>query len=152
MGLNKYFYKAKTDPRYNDVYGGQKWVVGSLIITECMPSPVYVSSPDECDCDIYQIRQREGSFADWNMPFEYKDYYIDKNTICQYSSYEDGYRTPIFEYDLIDIRGTIYKVVQDGDFFVRDKNGWYSEYLCNAGAYRKTKVVGNYFDNPELLK
>jgi len=93
MGLkkaNKYFYKAKTDPRYNDVYGGQKWVVGSLIITECMPSPVYVSSPDECDCDIYQIRQREGNFADWNMPFEYKDYYIDKNTICQYLEHEEG--------------------------------------------------------------
>lgn len=152
MGLNKYFYKAKTDPRYNDVYGGQKWVVGSLIITECMPSPVYVSSPDECDCDVYQIRQTEGTFADWNMPFEYKDYYIDKNTICQYSEQEDNYGEPIFENDLLRINGVIYKVVKDGDFFVRDKNGWASEYLCNSLVKKKVEVVSNYLDDAELLK
>ena len=88
MGLNKYFYKAKTDPRYNDIYGGQKWVIGSLIIKECMSNPIYVHSPDECDCDIYQIRQTESTFADWNMPFEYNDYYIDKNTTI-IDSYDD---------------------------------------------------------------
>ena len=151
MGLNKYFYKAKTDSRYNDIYGGRKWVIGSLIITECMSNPVYVHSPDECDCDVYQIRQTEGTFADWNMPFEYKDYYIDKNTICQYSEREDSYGTPIFENDLLRINGTIYKVVKDGDFFVRDKNGQASEYLCNALVKRKVEVISNYFDDGELL-
>lgn len=152
MGLNKYFYKAKTDPRYNDIYGGQKWVIGSLIITECMSNPIYVHSPDECDCDIYQIRQTEGTFADWNMPFEYNDYYIDKNTICQYTEQEDSYGEPIFENDLININGTIFKVVKDGDFFIRDKNGYASEYLCNVITRRKrVEVVSNYLDDAELL-
>lgn len=145
MGLNKYFYKAKT----ND---GEKWVVGSLIITECMPNPVFKHTPEECNCDIYQIRQTESDFADWNMPFEYKDYFIDKNTICQYSEQEDSCGTPIFEKDLVKINGVIYKVVKDGDFFIRDKNGWASEYLCNVLAKRKVEVVSNYLDNAELLE
>ena len=145
MGLNKYFYKAKTDD-------GEKWVVGSLIITECMSNPIFKHTLEECNCDIYQIRQTEGTFADWNMPFEYKDYFIDKNTICQYSEQEDSCETPIFENDLVRVNGVIYKVVKDGDFFIRDKNGWASEYLCNALAKRKVEVVSNYLDDAELLE
>ena len=55
----------------------------------------------------YQKQSYEKS-EDISSSTKYKDYFIDKNTICQYSEQEDSYGTPIFEKDLVRVNGVIY--------------------------------------------
>jgi len=82
---------------------------------------------------------------------------VDPETICQLSSITDDKDTQIWEGDIVQFGaqgGSIGKVKfldSNAAFVVRDKFGDY-QFLYNIEASTKITVIGNVFDNPELLK
>ena len=76
---------------------------------------------------------------------------VDCDTVCQFICEYDKKNEMIFEGDIVktDEAGWAGKVVFEKDiFYISDDDGGYS-YFPNWG---KCKIIGNVFDNKELLK
>lgn len=101
------------------------------------------------DVGCWKIKQFEQSVSN------YIDYEIDPETICQYTGCTDKNDKKIFENDICrnNVDYHIYKVAyweHDGCFMYEDQNEESNGYnLCE---FDDIKVIGNIFDNPELLK
>lgn len=123
------------------------WIEGSLIhITR-----TYKGEEDEQECDIYQIINEDGA-----------GFFIDKDTIGQYTGLKDKNGKEIYEGDIIHIpenweeygwaSGENYEIdFKDGRFRLKPK------YKPNATGYdleftNEIEVIGNIYDNPELLE
>lgn len=146
---DRYLFKAKTakivDAYNNDVEDGV-WVHGSL----------------RCDVGKYTIFQFETERAD------YVEYEIDPTTICQYTGLKDKNGKLIWENDVIKYHfGNAYAQIRYGayqscfDSQETEHIGFYVDW-SESRNYRKdlgywinmvnAEVVGNIFDNPELIK
>ena len=101
--------------------------------------------------------------TDWGLPNRLRLYEIDPETVCQYTEFQDEEKTGIFENDIVgflDCTSTesgyaeqycVGKVVWDeetGAFQVENRLSAESYEVLNRGC----KVLGNIFDNPELLE
>lgn len=92
------------------------------------------------------------------------EFLVDENTICQYTGLTDKNGKKIFEGDIVRCSSGIYGEVKFGlytaSFSFSDKNqGFYVEfpedslYRKGLGYWRNAvAVVGNIYDNPELLE
>jgi uncharacterized phage protein (TIGR01671 family) len=111
--------------------------------------------------------------TDWGLPNDFRFYEVDENTLCKNSELQDRNGKDIFEHDIIKIHnaesyfnGKIFEgseyfgvIYYAGTFSIRDT---LEEYECNtfknnswtlSSIYQHDiEVVGNIFDNPELLK
>lgn len=154
---DRYLFKAKTAKivgTYNNDVEDGVWVHGSL----------------RCDVGKYTIFQFETARAD------YAEYEIDPSTICQCIGKRDKYNHLIFENDLMD--GFIYPYLSgldsEHDYFAEvcwcdDITGFgicthkYKNSDVRGSAdgdvnliedfdSSKWEVIGNIFDNPELLE
>lgn len=146
---DRYLFKAKTakivDAYNNDVEDGV-WVHGSL----------------RCDVGKYTIFQFETERAD------YVEYEIDPTTICQCTGLKDKNGKLIWENDVIKYHfGNSYAQIRYGayqscfDSQETEHIGFYVDW-SESRNYRKdlgywinmvnAEVVGNIFDNPELIK
>lgn len=106
--------------------------------------------------DEQHVIMQDG-FSDWNMPRDTVVYEIDPNTLCQYTGLTDKNSKKIWENDIVDTfeessKEILRNVVkfEDGCFKVFKEH-----YLpMDFDSYEKTdlKVIGNIFDNPELLE
>jgi uncharacterized phage protein (TIGR01671 family) len=85
-------------------------------------------------------------------------YGIIPETICEYTNKKDKNGVKVFEHDVIQYKnqntGNVYKgvVVYDddrGQYFIQDIE---VDYLCNISKVKYWEVIGNKFDNPELLE
>lgn len=81
-------------------------------------------------------------------------YPIDTDTICQYTGLTDKNGNKIWENDIVSCGG--YLVVtwkEEFASFCLSKKGWmYQHFFGEAVNGCDCKVIGNIFDNPELLK
>ena len=139
--------KAITGCPYNNGKPDGKWVFG------------YVFS----DLGAMKIRQYETDRPECN------DYEVDPETVGQYTGLTDKNRTKIFEGDIV--KGITYSVTKTGvivwideisSFGVRYVNApnptaWENSSILRCVSMGKTdefaaEVIGNIYDNPELLK
>lgn len=139
---DRYLFKAKTAQIvgiYNNGLEDGVWVHGSL----------------RCDVGKYTIFQFETERAD------YVEYEIDPSTICQCTGLKDKNGKLIWENDVCDRKEEYPEIVKynKGDWtldysYSKDRESGYC--YCNLGFYvleRKcVEVIGNVFDNPELLE
>lgn len=146
---DRYLYKAKTKcivDTYNSGKEDGEWVKGYLY----------------CDTGKWVIKQFEYERAD------YIDYEIDPETICQYTGLTDNSGRKIWENDIIKYHfGDTYALIKYGEYqscFDSRKAGHIGFYADWQGEedLRKdlgywinmidTLIIGNIFDNPELLE
>lgn len=139
---DRYLFKAKTAQivgTYNNGIEDGVWVHGSL----------------RCDVGKYTIFQFENERAD------YVEYEIDPSTICQCTGLKDKNGNLIWENDICDRKEQYPEIVKyrDGDWtldysYAIHKESGYC--YCNLGFYTEERkcaeVIGNIFDNPELLE
>ena len=102
------------------------------------------------------IKQHNILVADHSLGY-FKWYVIDENTLCQYTGLTDKNGNKIWENDILDcqdritiVKWHIYCGTWDCDF-VRYKGKKCSNGIQVAEWKYRAKVIGNIFDNPELL-
>lgn len=120
------------------------WVEGNLVWTDDADEDYRaIIIPRENACMFTRSENDDLGFETW--------YLVDPKTICQYTGLTDKNGRKIFEWDIInDIDYGIMKCIYLHGSFV-----WYKEDGFKIECMRYVPVVdviGNIFDNPELLE
>lgn len=123
-----------------------EWIYGSLVIE---------AYPDFCN---YFIRTKDEE--DWTS--RYKDVLVDKNTLGQFTGLYDKNNKEIYEGDiiigdipeLISSQNLIGIVEYEGSAFIIEFPNRASWQIQKVGfcSFINYKVIGNMYDNPELLE
>lgn len=127
----------------------REWIIGSLIKTK---KDYYIcEKPYECMDEYSSLNGQSYGFGGFK--------FVDPSTICQYTGLTDKNSQKIWENDIVE---TIYNGKQNPNYVViwdkddlgflatngKEHYGTNSEYL---GCCEEIIVIGNIFDNPELL-
>ena len=130
-----------------------EWVEGWIVPTMSNTYPDGYRIIDVCGINYDELDYWEPNFISWK---------VDKNTICQYTGFNDNHGNKIWENDLIEckefsngylIKHFLSQVEWDdggtGFAFKDSKHGW--AFMDSLTVY-ECQVIGNIYDNPELLK
>lgn len=139
--MNRYLYKAKR-------LDNGEWVIGNLITNVFFrlgQSIPYILCPDKAEYDCFE------DFTEENGIFE-----VQPDTICQCTGLRDKNGKLIWENDIIKTKVGTAKVVWDksewrikwlkNDLWRKDLYYWAVEDI------QRVEVIGNIFDNKELLE
>lgn len=103
--------------------------------------------------DEQHVIMQDG-FSDWNMPRNTVVYEIDPDTLCQYTGLTDKNGKKIWENDIIELPGGggyfVCEWQEDTARFVLNGERWTVDF-DNYWSY-EVEVIGNIFDNPDLLE
>lgn len=140
---DRYIYKAKrTD--------NGEWVIGNLITNVFFrlgQSIPYILCPDKAEYDCFE------DFTEGNGIFE-----VRPDTICRCTGLKDKNRKLIWEKDIVNC------LTEDCYGYIgwnEDEAGFYFNVLLENGGFEEEhiydyqdcmEVIGNTFDNPELLE
>lgn len=118
--------------------------------------------------DEQHVIMQDG-FSDWNMPRDTVHYDIDPNTLCQYTGLKDKNGKKIWENDIVELYDTNNNYKWKAIVKFGNPNATYNwgyqlhpigEYKVNTDILLWVEmedtgticeVIGNIFDNPELL-
>lgn len=78
--------------------------------------------------------------------------YVDENTVGQYTGLTDKNGTKIFEGDIVKIKGKIRYIFYGISSFRHTNYGEYAAELQNVFTMKYCEVIGNIYDDPELLR
>lgn len=133
---DRYLFRGKTKcivGTYNFGKEDGEWVEGSL----------------RCDCGKYTIFQFETDRAD------YIAYEVAPSTICQCIGHDDKNANLIFEYDIVKFKEHIGVVMwneESASYCVKVPRYVFPYFFGTSCFADKLEIVGNKFDNPELLE
>ena len=128
-----------------------EWIFGTILR---IPAPPVCFGKSETD--KYYIQFPDPRYMpDWNMPYKMVQGEVNPETIGQYTGLKDKNGKEIWENDIVEItRECIYDkgiiVFKNGCFFIKSKENLLALYNCELNNY-KVKVIGNIYDNSELL-
>lgn len=149
---DRYLFKAK-EKNWQELPKDEQWVQGYLFDDGFENGRVFVGG--------FVIEKYNGTACDEWTVTGINFYEIDPNTICQCTGLKDKNGKLIWENDICDRKEQYPEIVKycNGDWTLdysyaihKESGGCY----CNLGFYveeRKcVEVIGNIFDNPELLE
>lgn len=127
-----------------------QWIYGGFHIWE--KRQVCVLGNDRLKDDEISCVITVNSFADWNMPRTIQAVEVIADTVGQYTGSADVNGKKIFEGDIIreGCNGRIGEVIRDNSGTYR-LNGFGKDYTIED-AEIEWVVIGNIYDNPELLE
>lgn len=139
-------FKGKALGGYKNIAEGE-WIEGGLFYTDneygtvCYIATSYLS-------------------ADRDEPMTVVAYEVDPETVCQYTGLTDKNGRKIFEGDIASFDyelndwGKVAKILfEDGEYRYRAVTNSPELYNCRiCGENDRCEVIGNIFDNPDLLK
>lgn len=132
----------------------KEWIHGSLItgvFTRGGQDIPYILSPYKAEYDCFEDFYEENGI-----------YEVDPETVCQYTGLTDKNGRKIFEGDYISCKQYVggnqisrcvelgYVEMKHGAFGLHRKQGYYRPFKDWLEDY-KYEVIGNIFDNPELI-
>ena len=129
-----------------------EWIIGNLVVTEDAEEGWEAIIIPTFDSNMFTKGGAKGDlgFENWNR--------VDENTICQYTGLTDKNGKKIWENDVVNcpLEECCGKVIWNENealfaFTVLCEDGMFEEeYLYDFENY--IEVIGNVFDNPELLE
>lgn len=107
--------------------------------------------------------------GEWKIKKGFREYLVNPDTVCQFTGLRDIKGTEIYDGDILDTKTSDY--VPNGYSFIckwidsgfaliyqgrtygsKEKNNWLNKYpLCQKNV-EDLIIMGNIFDNPELVK
>jgi uncharacterized phage protein (TIGR01671 family) len=128
-----------------------EWIFGTILR---IPAPPVCFGKSETD--KYYIQFPDPRYMpDWNMPYKMVQGEVNSETIGQYTGLYDKNGKEIYEGDIVEItrpcileRGEVKFI--NGCFDIKSKDTLLMLYQCEINNF-KLKVIGNIYDNPELL-
>lgn len=140
--MREILYKGKAKSGYKWVEEGE-WIEGSLF---------YFEDEDGIICQIvtsYLSNKRK------DEPVMATAYEIDPETVCEYTGKQDKNGKQIFEGDIIRYNKKLFKVVwvsECAHFALHPLKECSWSPCMNTGTVKNAEVIGNVFENPELLE
>ena len=131
-----------------------KWVYGGLFKEPAPPQCFEKALEDK----YWIVYPNPRYMPDWNLPYQMVRTDVDKDTIGQYTGLKDKNGKDIYEEDIVqavfadeeesEIKGVVVYVGAGACYMVIANNGdeWELGYLD------KIEIIGNKWDNPELLE
>lgn len=94
--------------------------------------------------------------TDWGLPNRFNQYEIDPETLCQYTGLKDKNGNRIWENDIVRIENSMDEGIGNIEFYggIWYVDGEPSNSLYDIVEYDDAdiEVIGNIFDNPEMMK
>ena len=130
-----------------------KWVYGGLFKEPAPPQCFEKTLEDK----YWIVYPNPRYMPDWNLPYKMVRTDVDKETIGQYTGLKDRNMKKIYEGDIVKVftnkKWRIGKIIYEHSGFTIDvTNNKELEYGRTGIIENLTEVIGNVWDNPELLE
>lgn len=127
-----------------------EWIFGTILR---IPAPPVCFGKSETD--KYYIQFPDPRYMpDWNMPYKMVQGEVNPDTIGQYTGLHDKNGKEIYEGDIVKIKyrdEDIGKVIYEHNGFSIDVTNMNKNYGRVSFVNNFIEVIGNIYDNPELL-
>ena len=130
-----------------------RWVYGGLFKEPAPPQCFEKTLEDK----YWIVYPNPRYMPDWNLPYQMVRTDVDKDTIGQYTGLKDKNGKEIYEEDIVQIdmdrayvkwndKYGYFQLIPIGDYYFD------SDVIGQALEYADIEVIGNIYDNPELLE